>query len=353
MAVINEFINIIQGQCIYEIALPTSITGNYIKNLKEAGFDLDRESRNLRKLIINLALFTFAFAHVENIQACSSVPLRLSFRVEFMPTQIESQFKKAVTNLSIQPSTLFFYIARCLASYRLVESEEYRTILISDFGWSLSFNRTRGYNEDPAAIKPWFLYLQPGIPTNLIMSEQKPNMSDAGIPDIFRPAITVLDGGKSYIPRCKTGIKNRTEYFSSGDREFLIGIRFWVEATQIERRIVEIYSSYRRLHILLWAACVTMQGICTHPTTNLDSAKLGLNVVTVEGCEWPFEDIAARIFIVMARGDQQARWLALQEAMLRADDCREDYALDAVSSLPGKWILSFKTKELLDVLVIL
>jgi hypothetical protein len=347
MDAINEFIDIIRNQSISEISLPASITGNYSKRLKAAGHDPGKESRKLRKLVMNLAFFTFAFAHVEHVESCSSVPLKLCFVAGSIPHKVEAQFNGGVKRLEILASTLFFYIARFLVSHRLNEKDEERTILLSDFGWSLSFNCMRAYDEDPAAIKPWFLHLRRGIPTNLATSEQKSKIGDANIPDCFRPEITVLHRGASYTPCCKIEIKNRTEYFSSRDREFLLGIRFSVETSDNEKRLGEIYSSYRRLHNVLWASCVTETGICTHATKNLDSATLGFNVAAVGGCEWPHEDLPSRICIVMVRGDQQARWLALQEAsqcahrqaMIRTEDCCENCALDAVISLPGKWIL--------------
>jgi hypothetical protein len=347
MDAINGFVQMIQNQSINDIDLPASITGNYFKRIKAAGHDPSKEARKLRRLVLNLAFFTFAFAHVENVKACSSVPLKLGFAAGSIPNKIEAQTNGGATKFEIQSFTIFFYIARFLVSRHLNENDEDRTLLLSDFGWSLSFNCMRAYDEDPAAIKPWFLHLRRGIPTNLATSERKPKIGDANIPDSFRPEITISHRGASYTPTCKMGIKNRTEYFSSRDREFLVGIRFWIETPETQRRLVEVYSSYRRLHNVLWASCVTEAGICAHATKNLDSATLGLNVAVVEGCEWPYEDFPPRICIVMARGDQQARWPALQEAsqcasreaMIRAEDCCENCALDAVSSLPGKWIL--------------
>jgi hypothetical protein len=72
----------------------------------------------------------------------------------------------------------------------------------------------------------------------------------------------------------------------------------------------------------------------------------------MEGCEWPVEEFPTMICIVLARGDPQARWLALQEASLcanrevmpRAEDCCENCALDAVCALPGSAFSSSDVK---------
>jgi hypothetical protein len=106
--------------------------------------------------VLDLASFTFAFANVENLEKCTKVPLKLASGVELIPTHIQDQFDKGLQSLGLREFMLFFYTARCLVSNSLVEGEEGRALLISDFGCSLSFSCMRGYDEDPSSIKPWY-----------------------------------------------------------------------------------------------------------------------------------------------------------------------------------------------------
>jgi hypothetical protein len=347
----NDFIPMLQGRPLFNLEFPPSIKGKYFKTLQTTGHDIEKESKRFHRLIVHLAFFIFAFAHIENVSDCRDIPLRIHSGAgvfgDGTPSQFYEQCRNGIRSLKLHPCTLFFYLSRRFLDYRVSEDEEHRTFLLSDFGWSVSLNCMRGYNEDPTKFKPWFLHLRRGIPTNLATGEQKSKIGDAMVLDSLRPEMTVIERGDSYNPRCENGVKKRAEYFSSNDRAFLLGIRFWVEALPNRRRDVEIYSSYRQLHENLCAVCVTDSCICSHETKNLETAKLGMNAATVKGFEWPqSDDFSARICIVLVRGDQHARWLAIQEAsltqrqtMVREEDCCEDCALDAVSAHPGKWIL--------------
>lgn len=327
-----------------EMELPNSAE-QFLTKVEKAGDDKSKAKRRLRRLMQDLSYFVFAFAHVDGLTECFEVPLKSGLMLA-ADNDILSQLEQSFEVVQLKPWTMFFYVARRLVGYKIKEQDEDGTFLFSDFGWSTFLNCMNIIEDhDPAAIRMQLIHLKKGIPTSGKTDEQKPRIGDGRVPDSIRPIITVCDSGRWYMPRCEIGVKDCKEMWTSRDREFLVGVRFLVPPQKDRSRPVDINSSYRRMHSILWGVCVTKLECCTHTKRPLDRARLGLNVVTVTGWEWPYEVIQERICIVLVRGDMRARWLAIQEAslasdrdtMLRAEDCCEDCALDAVSELPGKW----------------
>ena len=329
-----------------EVLLPSSAS-SFLTSIKKAGEDIAIAERRLRQLTNDLSYFIFVFSHVDQVTKCSKVPLKLALDIA-TDGEIQEQMNQGIRSLQLQSCTMFFYVARRLLGYNIKEQDQDRSFLFSDFGWSIHLNCMNiGNDQDPAATTPHLLYLKDGIPTMSKTGEQKPRIGDGNLPDSFRPLVTKCDKGQRYNPRCEIGVEDCREYWISRDREFLVSVRFLISRQKDNGRPLEVHSTYRQMHSVLWAVCVTKQACCAHSIKLLDSATLGLNNVTVKGCEWPDEDFGERICIVLVRGDKKARWLAVQEAslvsgrdtMLRGEDCCENCALEAVSELPGKWIL--------------
>ena len=139
----------------------------------------------------------------------------------------DQYYMSAVIQLSLlgwmhgrtEEKDLFYLISQMLVGSRFLQEENAAgssVFLVSDFGWSVYVSAVG--DNDPADTKPELLYIQKGVPTNPENGERKSRIRDdvsEGWGNLYIPGIKIFDRGESYVPRCLTQVKRRTEYYGS------------------------------------------------------------------------------------------------------------------------------------------
>ena len=345
---VDTYVQLIKTHKLADIPLPATMQ-LYLHRLTAA---LGRDTFMMDEMIEfveHLTTLVLVFAHVAEVEDCSDIPL--VFQMDFYRSSSFLQMH-AGESIMLEEKTLLSFIVHILVTVSPVDTrEDLVTFLYSDFGWTVFLGCVDDRN--PAHVRPEILHIKKGIPTNIQTGEQKYRIVDGLSNDVGNSGITILDREGTYVPRCVNSVKLRTEFFSSQAQRFLLSIRFELDCYDVSvAENVHFFRGYRDFHRSLWMMHLTKR--CQHSGAAVEEAKLGSGVATAKGHDWVSEGIEGRkliperICISLVKGDQRARWLAiscaaniapLRSTMLRSDDCCENCALDAVTILPGQWIL--------------
>ncbi|MCJ1374663.1 hypothetical protein MMC20_005895 [Loxospora ochrophaea] len=307
--------------------------------------DDDWKRNDWKSMLINLTITTFAFAHVKELSVYSSLPLSLNYLGD---CKLEEQLFWTNRAIGLDEASIFYYIAMLLVSGPFYGDDYKGVFLISDFGWSLFLNSVG--DNDPGDSRPALLHIKPGVPVNNRL-ERKTRIRDTQ--EFIRnlPSYSFADGGETYVPRCETRITERSEYYGTRSKEFLLSIMFRADGQPtMSEQMAEATSSYRYLNEALWSTKIIGHEACSHFKKFLELARFGPDVVTTKGFKITGkvgrEELAQRVHIRLIKGDSRTRWLAVRQAglngrkaALRKNDCCENFAVDAIMSLPGDWNL--------------
>lgn len=344
---VPEMCKILQGQSGNNFSIPRSAELHFGKTLPERN---KSDLSSFRRLIGHLSDFLLVFSYVKDVQSCADMPLAFSrFTLMRNMSLTLRRGGKMQDAIRLEENTLFMTTAKFLKGMQIVEADYENAFLISDFGWSIYLDCIG--DNDPAGVSPEVLHVKKGVPTNERTNERRMRLEDA--PDLSGnlPCQEVIDRGETYLPRCATQVIDRAEYFASKNDKFILRIRFRIDGYSTQKKYDD-YASYRWLHTALWQAHVTEP--CEHFGAISTPARLGLNTVTVKGHSYSTSDMPKlekphhpeRILIVLVKGDQRLRWLAVKDcienwksrqAMIRSDECCENCALDAAAGRPGDW----------------
>lgn len=303
-------------------------------------------------LIWRLTYLVFIFSHVEDVHQCSEFPIWYTLT----SSQITEQLSRASGNVRVNNYTIFDSISSLLLGSILQGDKvnddhgaNKHAFLVSDFGWSVSLHCV--CDSDPTEVKSHLIRVRRGVPTNN-RGERKSIIRDAEGIGGDCPRATLRDEGKkTYRPRCDLEVYNRKEYYASRTKEFWLSLRMDIRrAENVRGRSFDAYTSYRELHEALWEVEIIQDNICNHLVKSLQTARLGLEIVTFSGFSWDLDEMETfpqRICVCLTKGDQRARWLAInffhddprRRVLLRAKGCCENCALDNAVERPGEWIL--------------
>lgn len=303
--------------------------------------------------IFDLSHLVLVFAHITNINECSTLPICVATRQHLWSNDA------VLMDLKVNSHTIFGVITNLLVGPGVHQGENgnYKhTFLISDFGWSVSLDCVG--DKNPSDVRVHLVSVRPGVPTNQ-RGERKSKIRDADLLGGAGPGQRIEDEGvEMYRPRSERIVTNRTEYYGSRNKEFWFSLRLDIprrvedmKNRSINDRVFDDYTSYRELHDALWDVDIVLDGkTCHHSVKSLEAARLGVEIATISG--WPIylderDDIPQRICICLTKNDWRARWLAIKHFIddptrriaLRGTECCEDCALDTVVALPDQWIL--------------
>ncbi|RDW73729.1 hypothetical protein BP5796_07171 [Coleophoma crateriformis] len=335
------------GKPLADTQLPRAVS-LYVESLEQ-----DRQSPsnfNIRALISKLVTLIFVFSHVVEIKDCGKLSLCLEPGLDqYMVTQFSQNFGK----LTMGPNTIFNSILKNMKGPAFRDGDDQHAFLISDFGWSVFLDCVR--DTDPSDVNVNLIHIKPGVPTNH-RNERKSRIRDSEMLGGDLIHVKLVDQeSESYTPRCERKVLRRSEFYSSRQKEFWLGIGLTMNSSS--KGANEYLTSYRELHEALWEVETLEAGLCEHPNKYLDTARLGIGVATFYGDSfhegtWEGPKVAnmaahQRICICLVRGDQRARWKAVnlfsdeptRQVMLRGENCCDNCALDAVVKMPGRWIL--------------
>lgn len=315
-----------------------------------------------------LASMVFLFSFVPEIESCSAIPLR---EVSFIEAGFQSQFHRACKNseerLRLRHDTIFREIQSYLSSYQVPEN----VFLCCEFGWSVYFD-TFG-DRDPTQVKPEFVHIREGVPTNKRTMERKMSLCDGGSTPspISTPSRDNSQPirGREYVPR-SSATASWTEFWSTGAEAFEHSMYYSVtpkqEWREHGREPHQQFSYCRKMQAMLWETFTT--SACDHSLNDSKRPiKLGMDAAAVLGWSNDQEKIEAvteRFLICLTKGEPRIRWLAAQssvflgrrsiavdletdptcrvrEVMLRTPDCCDSCALEQTAAVPGNhyWIL--------------
>ena len=343
---------------LYDIEPPRSLS-KYLLHTTPEGTRLTPSFLRL----IRLATLVIVVASVSGMTKCADLPLIADLGL----LELTGFAKLASTKgkVIVEESDFLYSLSLMLVGFPFISEEKLAgdtVFMVSDFGWTIYLS-SMGDN-DPASVIPEQLFVVRGIPTNKATGERKLRVRDVteggwgSSVESMMPCRKVTDRGKAtYIPRCLSRVKKRTEYCGSGKDDFQASICFRINESlgtdDVPEREFGISRSYRALHQGLWVTHFSPP--CEHPKDESEThtAKLGLDVAACTGMDWPEQDeggdaeIPERICIALVKGDRQARWLVVQTAdmntkrstMLRSNQTCEDCAVDAAADQSGKWLV--------------
>jgi len=355
-----------------ETTCPNSFSA-FLKKVKLGSSALSPAKR-LLKQVQHLAKIVLIFAHINEIESCSDLPLILQ------SDQDHSLLSSSMTEIlggpgkrsAVEPQEIFHAVV-CLLSSTVLDNRDdmhkwssrmgHFLYLCSDFGWSVIMSTVK--DEDPADIRPELVHVRKGTPTNEKTKERKLRIRDGtGFTNKEYPDVYQLQRGPEYIPRTVATVSKRTEYWAVQSQEFELTLYYSVVPTpewrQYQVTPFEAFTGCRAMQESLWQTFSTEDcehGGINHGTIQNPSIpiKLGPDAVALLGWSTAGEVLqpwTERILIMLTRGERHIRWLAIikatmgrglearyREVMLRTKGCCEACALDQVASRPGRWTL--------------
>jgi hypothetical protein len=344
--------DITNEESLQSVAFPRAIQ-NYLQIL---GLKAESNPVFLR-YFTRLAVLLLGLAAVSGIENCAGLPLMGDLGLpENLSFAREAQTKAG--NVTVEEKDLFYLISQMLVGSRFLQEENAAgssVFLVSDFGWSVYVSAVG--DNDPADTKPELLYIQKGVPTNPENGERKSRIRDdvsEGWGDLYLPGIKIFDRGESYVPRCLTQVKRRTEYYGSREDGFRLSLGYEIIESYSSswedglHNNYQLHRSYRAFHQGRWS--ILLAPPCEHMNCESGVTRLGVDAVAGVGLSWSSEgqeEIPERICICLTRGDRHARWLAVESAamskvrrtMLRGGQCCDGCAVSAAAELPGKWLV--------------
>lgn len=363
---IDKYVQSLSQGPLDEASLP-SICTVFLKKVPIKRRRTSPTSRYIFQLCC-LASMVFAFSFVPEIESCSAIPL---LEADFSEDGFQHEFLKACKDpderLRLRHDTIFCEINKYLSDYKVPEN----VFLRCEFGWSVYFD-TFG-DRDPTQVKPEFIHIREGVPTNKRTMERKMFLCDGGAS--HSPIHTFFEDnsqpirGREYVPR-SLATASWTEFWSTGAQAFEHSMYYSVipkqEWREHGREPNQQFSHCRMMQAKLWETFAT--AACDHSLNDSKRPiKLGMDAAAVMGWmndQGKIEEITERFLICLTKGEPRIRWLAAQtsvslgresvaldldtdpgsrvrEVMLRTQDCCDSCALEQTAAIPGNhyWIL--------------
>lgn len=316
------------------------------------------------------------FAHVANVETCTTMPIILDYNYPLIPNVLSVVCHDPDQRVNVKSYTLFHAIAKLLTETELDAPDDtpnlssragYFLFLFSDFGWSVFLDSVG--DRDPERCRPELIHVQQGTPMNSTTGERKHRIRDGvGYFTLAHPDAYPLARGTEFLPRLSAKVVKRKEYWTSRAQEFELTLHFsvtpsheWRQQMTEDSPNIDQITGYRAMHDTLWRTFISQP--CGHPieATVEKLIPLGPDAVALLGWRREFEiyrvgSCPERILILLTRSDSRLRWLAVvepfggysqrdhnesshREFMLRASKCCDSCALAHAAGMPCRWAL--------------
>jgi len=364
---VSTYADFLSTNILDEAGLP--VTFNKFLGKVNVGPDSVSAAELLIDHIKFLAQIVLVFAHVIDLEKCIDIPLIMTDEIDQLSRLIDLVCTAPDAQETVEPHEIFHAIAGLLCSDFSFRDDipgfggnSNFLFLVSDFGWSVHLSTVGA--QDPASVRPEFIHVRKGTPTNAKTKERKLRMRD-GITIGEDPALDgiPLERKPDFEPRPVAKLVQRTDYWVSRLREFELTVQATFNlAPDLEnhvgrpeaRGIFKPRTMYESLSKTFSTPCCKHKPRVDGSCEAEPKVRVGPDVFVYQGggVTKSFDD---RIVMLSTGGEPYLRWMAIQDRahisdftvdadasrvmMLRSNRCCNSCALNFVASLEGKWAL--------------